>query len=462
MSFILAKQALTASGWQENVRLEIAPNGRIKSVEANVDLKLEQGSNANDVVVGILLPSPANLHSHSFQRAMAGLAEQRSSKSNDSFWTWRETMYRLVDQLDPQDIESIAAFVQMEMLEAGYCAVAEFHYCHHQAGGKPYDNIAETSASIISAASETGIGLRLLPVLYQQGGCDGRKLNSSQLRFYNNNDQFERLIEQAGSAISSLEDDSQIAIAAHSLRAVSPENLKFAASLLPQAPFHLHIAEQQAEVDEVVAIYGQRPVLWLLNNFAVDERWCLVHATQVTPDEVSLLASSHSVVGLCPITESSLGDGIFPGRKFLDENGAFGIGSDSNIRISLAEELRTLEYSQRLQDHRRVILASPEFSTGRVLFEQAAIGGARAAGRNSGEISVGKLADLVALDADAIDLIDKLGDAILDSFIFTGDNTMVTDVWSAGRHVVQQGQHINRHKIINRYIKTLKLLKEKF
>ena len=329
METLWAEQALTAEGWRRDVRLQVDANGRIAGIDP--------GSPAQGRRAGVLLPAPVNLHSHAFQRAMAGLTEQRGPDPRDSFWTWRRLMYRFLERIGPEEVESIAAFAQMQMLEAGFAAVAEFHYVHHQPGGAPYDHLAELSDRIVAAASETGIGLTLLPVLYRHGGCDRRPLESGQLRFANPPDRFARLCEDAGEAVRALDADARTGVAIHSLRAVDPEGVAFAAALAPRAPVHIHAAEQTAEVEEVEASLGARPVEWLLDNAGVDERWCLVHATHMTSREAAALAGSEAVVGLCPITEASLGDGIFDGASFQAQGGRFGVGSDSNIRISLAE-----------------------------------------------------------------------------------------------------------------------------
>jgi formimidoylglutamate deiminase len=453
MTTLWAAQALTPAGWRENVRVDIGDDGRVAAVAADAQPAGDR--------VGILLPAPVNLHSHAFQRAMAGMTERRGEDPSDTFWTWRRLMFRFLDRLDPDDIEAIAAFVQMEMLEAGYAAVGEFHYLHHRPGGAPYDGLAEMSGRIAAAAADTGIGLTLLPVRYEHGGCDGRPLGPGQVRFGNDPNRFQRLFEAARLALGPLPGDARIGVAPHSLRAVSREGLAFAVALEPDAPLHMHLAEQVAEVEEVRAAWGSRPAEWLLANHDVDSRWCLVHATQMEPQETEALARSGAVAGLCPITESSLGDGIFDARRFLAHGGRFGIGSDSNIRISLAEELRTLEYSQRLRDRVRAAVATPDKSTGRVLFETAARGGAQAAGRDGGAIEAGRIADLVALDRDATDLLGKDGDAVLDSYIFAGDDRMVADVWSAGRHLVTAGRHRRHDEIAARYRKTVLSLKER-
>ena len=447
-----AEQALTADGWQRDVRVELRADGRIAAVES--------GSPAQGRRTGILLPAPANLHSHAFQRAMAGLTERRGPDPRDSFWTWRTLMYRFLDRLGPDELESIAAFAQMQMLEAGFAAVAEFHYVHHQPDGTSYDRLSELSMRVVAAASETGIGLTLLPVLYRYGGCGGKPLEGAQRRFGNSPERFARLREEAGAAVCALDADARVGVAIHSLRAVDPDGLAFASALAPRDPVHIHVAEQTAEVEEVEACLGARPVEWLLANAGVDERWCLVHATHMTPGETAGLAASGAVAGLCPITEASLGDGIFDGANHLAQGGRFGVGTDSNIRISLTGELRMLEYSQRLRDRARVVLARSDGSTGRTLFETAARGGAQAAMRDAGSLAPGRLADLVALDAEAADLIGKRGDTLLDSFIFAGGDAMITDVWSAGRHVVENGRHVRHDGITGRYIGTVNGLKE--
>ena len=432
MTTLWAEQALLAEGWASDVRVTITGD-KITAIEADT---APQGQR-----LGLLLPAPTNLHSHAFQRAMAGLTERRGPDPRDSFWTWRQLMYRFLDRLTPDDVQTITAFVQMEMAEAGFAAVAEFHYLHHAPGGQAYDNPAEMALRIAAAAAQTGLGLTLLPVLYQFGGCDGRPLGPGQNRFGNTPDQFAAVMEGAATALTSLPADTVLGVAPHSLRAVSVEGLAIAASLRPAVPIHMHLAEQKAEVDEVLAHRGARPTEWLLANADVSDRWCLIHCTQMQPHETLALAKTRAVAGLCPITESSLGDGIFDGVAYAAHGGRWGIGSDSNIRIALSEELRTLDYSQRLRDHSRAALATEHRSTGRVLFEGAARGGAQAAGRDAGAIAVGKLADLVALSGTSPDMAGHQGDTTLDAYIFAGDDRMVTDLWSAGRHLVTNGRH---------------------
>ncbi|MCC5970044.1 MAG: formimidoylglutamate deiminase [Pararhodobacter sp.] len=448
---IWAETALLESGWERDVSLTIE-DGRITEVQAHT--LPEAGATR----VGALLPAPANLHSHAFQRAMAGLTERRGPDPRDSFWTWRQLMFRFLDQLTPDDVQAIAAFVQMEMLEAGYAAVAEFHYLHHAPGGMAYDDLSEMSARIVAAADQSGIGLTLLPVLYQFGGCDRRALGPGQIRFGNDPERFAHLVERAATALAALPADARLGVAPHSLRAVSPEGLKAAIALRPDAPLHMHLAEQIAEVEEVQAAWGARPVDWLLANAQVDARWCLIHCTQMARHETLALAATGAVAGLCPITESSLGDGIFDGVAWTGAGGVWGIGSDSNIRIALSEELRTLDYSQRLRDHSRAALATAEKSTGRVLFEGAARGGAQAAARDAGAIAPGRLADLMALDTSHIDLEGRDGDTLLDAFIFAADDRAISEVWAAGRHLVSGGKHMQHEAITHAYRKVLRRL----
>ncbi|QYK42165.1 MAG: formimidoylglutamate deiminase [Paracoccaceae bacterium] len=452
MAEIWAAQALLADGWAEDVTVTI-DDGRIAGVQTGTTAPADARR------VDVLLPAPTNLHSHAFQRAMAGLTERRGPDPRDSFWTWRQLMYRFLDQLTPDDVQAITAFVQMEMLEAGFAAVAEFHYLHHQPGGMPHDDLAEMSARIAAAAADTGIGLTLLPVLYEYGGCDRRALGPGQVRFGNDPDRFAALLEAAAHALAPLPGDTVLGVAPHSLRAVTEEGLRAAIAMRPGAPLHMHLAEQIAEVEEVLAHRGARPVEWLLANAPVDPRWCLIHCTQMERPETLGLAATGAVAGLCPITESSLGDGIFDGVAWLGAQGRWGIGSDSNIRISLAEELRTLDYSQRLRDRSRAALATAGESTGRVLYQGAARGGAQAAGRDAGVIAKGKLADLLALDGAGPDLAGRRGDVVLDSYVFAGDDRLVSDVWSAGRHLVSGGRHARHAAITRAYVATVSRLR---
>ena len=450
MTKIFASKILTSSGWKENITLEINADGHIE--------KLRTDTKEYDHHVGCLLPAPVNAHSHSFQRAMSGLTEYRGPNPKDSFWTWRKLMFKFLKQLDPDIVEAIAAFVQMEMLEAGFSTNVEFHYLHHSESGRPYDDIAEMSQRIISAANQSGIGLTLLPVFYQYGGCDLRALEDGQRRFGNNLDQFQTLFQRVSKILETSPPDTFLGLAPHSLRAVDPKDLIELVNIAEKKPIHMHLAEQVAEVDEVKEFLGARPVEWVMENLDISNQWCMIHCTQMEPHEVKMLAKTQAVAGLCPITESSLGDGIFEGANWMSNNGNIAIGSDSNARISLSEELRTLEYSQRLRDRSRAVLANSHQSTGRRLFEGICKGGAQAAGRKTGLIKEGYLADLLALNTNHVDLERHKEDTLLDSYIFSGDDRMISDVWSAGRHLVKDGEHILRTEITRAYKKATKKL----
>ncbi|WP_226699366.1 formimidoylglutamate deiminase [Qipengyuania gaetbuli] len=448
-----ARQILTPSGWVADGVVSWDDAGRITGVS-------QEGFDAASAV-GTLVPGLANLHTHSFQRAMAGLAERRGPSGTDDFWTWRQVMYRFLEVLSPEDIEAIAALVQVEMAEAGYTASAEFHYVHHRPGGARYDDPAQTSLGIFAAANETGIGLTHLPVLYTHGGLDRRPLNQGQSRFGCDIAQFEALYARIADAATGMPSDFRLGVAPHSLRAVDREGLDSCLALCPTGPVHIHAAEQVKEVEEVEQFLGARPVRWLLDSMPVDERWCLIHATHVDDGEVRDLAASGAVAGLCPTTEANLGDGIFPARDYLQHGGRFGLGSDSNIRLSVTEELRMLEVSQRLLHRQRTVLASDEVrSNGRNLLERAASGGAQAIGRPAGAIEAGRLADLVALRDDIPFLDWADADTRLDSWIFGAEERAVSDVWSAGRHIVTGGQHIGAGRVRERFHRTMTRLRQ--
>ncbi|MGL4405264.1 MAG: formimidoylglutamate deiminase, partial [Notoacmeibacter sp.] len=342
---IHALNALLPGGWATNVRLHVK-FGRVVKIDHPTEIE------AQDICVDTLLPALGNLHSHSFQRAMAGMTEYRS-KGRDNFWTWRALMYRFLDHLTPDEIQAIAALAFMEMQEAGYAAVGEFHYVHHQPGGAPYDAIDELSQCILAAADETGIGLTLLPVLYNFGGTGEQPLQGGQRRFGNDYERFTELVAAIKVSARFVPDDTIIGVAPHSLRATNPNQIRKIAADFQNSPIHIHAAEQLKEVEDTVQWLGARPVDWLLDNADIGSNWCLIHCTHMTPAETQRLARSGAVAGLCPLTESNLGDGIFNGVDYLAANGAFGIGSDSCIRISVSAELSTLEYSQRLNGRGR-------------------------------------------------------------------------------------------------------------
>ncbi|MEP4199290.1 MAG: formimidoylglutamate deiminase [Aliishimia sp.] len=450
MQKLHAKRALTPNGWLKDVVIQIDA-GRVRSIEVGQDA-------TGETRVDTLLPSVGNLHSHTFQRAMAGMTEVRAA-GQDSFWTWRTLMYRFMDRITPEQYEAIAALVFMEMFEAGYASVGEFHYVHHTPGGAPYDRLSELSDRVFAAAHVTGIGLTHLPVLYSYGGAAKADLSQGQRRFGNTVPMFANLVEQTrDTAAQHMPSDTRVGIAPHSLRATCPEDLNEVLALKNADPVHIHIAEQPKEVADIQNWLGARPVAWLLDNVEVDAQWCLIHATHMTPQETIDMARSGVVAGLCPITEANLGDGPFNGPTYLAAGGAFGVGSDSNVRISLTEELRTLEYSQRLRDLVRNVMVPKAGSVGSALYLGAAKGGAQALGRDAGRIEPGALADLVAIDSEAPALCALSDDQLLDGLCFAASDDVVTDVWSAGRHCVQNGRHVRREGIIQDYKRVIKTL----
>ena len=434
----------TPNGWLSPGRVEIDDRGTITAVEA--------GDTA-DARPGIALAGMPNLHSHAFQRAMAGLTE-RAGPGEDSFWTWREVMYRFVGRLTPDDVEAIAAQLYVEMLKAGYTGVGEFHYLHHGPDGTPYADLAEMAARVVAAARYTGIAITLLPVLYESSGFGGAPPAEGQRRFTNDAERLLRIIEAMKDRHRN-DPEVRVGLAPHSLRAASPEALAAAIAGLDaldrSAPIHIHISEQTKEVDDCLAWSGRRPVAWLLENHAVDPRWCLVHATHIDADETRALAVSGAVAGLCPTTEANLGDGIFPLEIFLNAGGRFGVGSDSHVSLSPVEELRWLEYGQRLITRRRTVTAPPGGSTGARLHRAAAGAGAQALARPAGVIAPGKRADIVVLNQAHALLAGKTNDALIDAYLFAGNMNLVCDVMVGGSWVVRDGRHEHEWLVAEKY-----------
>lgn len=450
MTRLFFNHAFMGDHWADNVSIEINDAGTISSVETDAS------DEHADHRAPVALPGIPNIHSHAFQRAMAGRAETQGSTA-DTFWTWRRVMYQFLERITPDDLFAIASMAYCEMLEAGFTSVCEFHYLHHAPDGSPYSDIAEMASAIAEAARLSGIGLTLLPVYYAHSQFGGVTPGEGQRRFVNNPDQFAKMlarIDQIAAEVS----DAQVGIAPHSLRAVTAESLTQISTLKPNTPMHIHIAEQTKEVEDCQNWSGQRPIEWLMANVDVDHRWCLVHATHMSADERLKLARSGAVAGLCPITEANLGDGIFDGVRYLSEGGRIAIGSDSNVLISAVEELRTLEYSQRLRDQGRNLLSEAHKSTGGHLVEQILKGGAQAAGRQIGKIAPGYRGDLITLDTNhpAFAGADKSG--WLDHWVFAANSPAVSDAWVGGRHVMQAGQHRNRGEIRTRYSKTMQRL----
>jgi formimidoylglutamate deiminase len=439
--------ALLPSGWARDVRVAVE-DGVIVSVTAGA------ARDGAERIGGIAVPGLPNLHCHAFQRGMAGLAERRGPQA-DSFWTWREVMYRFLGRLSPDDVEAIAAFAYMEMLETGFTTVGEFHYLHHDIDGRPYPDIAEMAKRIAAAGAETRIGLTLLPSFYAHGGFGGAPPSPGQRRFLNDPDRFLKIVERSRAIVAGLP-AARVGIAPHSLRAVTPDTLRAVCQAIPEGPIHIHAAEQVKEVGECVAALGRRPVQWLLDNAGLDARWCLIHATHTTEPEIRALAVSGAVVGLCPLTEASLGDGIFDGAGYLAAQGRFGIGTDSNIQIDAAAELRQLEYGQRLARRARNVMTRDDGeSAGRRLFATALAGGAQALQQPIGALAVGLRADIVLLDSDHPDLASRHGDQWLDAWIFVAGRAAVQTVLVGGEMVVDAGRNRMRSKIEARYKRVL-------
>ena len=438
MSTLHFVSALLPSGWADDVQVVVA-GGIITRVTAGA------APEAGDERYPLAVPGIASLHSHAFQRGMAGLAEMRGNTS-DTFWTWRETMYRFALDMTPEDTEAVATLLYVEMLEQGFTRVGEFHYLHHDRDGTLYANPAEMATRIARAAGDSGIGLTLLPSFYAHSSFGGATPHAGQRRFICSIDQFAKLMSATELAVRGLP-GANIGIAPHSLRAVTPEELAAIEPLAGGGPIHIHAAEQTKEVEDCTAWSGRRPVAWLLEHAPVDRRWCVIHATHMTATETKALARSGAVAGLCPVTEASLGDGVFPAREFLDFGGRFGVGTDSNVLVGVADELRQLEYGQRLKHRERNVLSGgPGISTGRALFDAALAGGAQALAQPTTGIQVGARADIVTLDTTHPSLAGRSKDAVLDGWIFAGNAGAIDCVWAGGDKVVEGGHHRLRQK----------------
>ena len=436
---IFAENALLPEGWARDVLLQWNAQGQWQAIQAGVA--------PNPLVpraTGPVLPGMPNLHSHAFQRAMAGLTEYRSH-AQDSFWSWRKLMYQFAAQLGPEQLEAIATGLYVDMLEAGFTSVCEFHYLHHDAQGQAYADPAEMSLSLLRAAQRTGMGMTLLPVLYQNSGFGGSAPTTGQGRFIHSTEAMLRLLERLRPACDA--QSARLGLAPHSLRAVTPDSLSEVLTGLnaldPTAPIHIHIAEQTAEVDACLAWSGQRPVAWLLEHAPVDERWCLVHATHMDAQEYQHAAASGAVAGLCPTTEANLGDGIFEFKTWQSHQGAWGIGSDSHIAVNPAEDLLLLEYSQRLSLRQRNVAANErQPDVAQALWQGAVAGGAQAAARPVAGLAVGQQADFIVLDAHHPALASLSPDQMLASHVFASSRqSAVAQVWSGGQLLVQEGRH---------------------
>ncbi|MEL7450733.1 MAG: formimidoylglutamate deiminase [Pseudomonadota bacterium] len=453
---LFCRRALLPDGWAHNVRLRISATGMLQ--EVTPDCRQHVGENA-----GIVVPGMPNAHSHAFQRAMAGLAEHRTS-SADSFWTWRDTMYWFADRIQPDDLQRIAAQVYVEMLKGGFTSVAEFHYLHHQPDGTPFANPATLSMSLLDAAAHVGIGQTLLPVLYVGANFGEHRPAPAQRRFVNSPDRLLAILASCRRYLPA-PNQQRVGLALHSLRAVpedaANEVLAGLNEVSPGSPVHIHVAEQTAEVDNCFKWSGQRPVKWLLEHLPVDEQWCLVHATHINAEELAGIVESGAVVGLCPTTEANLGDGLFPLRSFLDADGQLAVGSDSNVSVSVTEELRWLEYGQRLRHQSRNVSADKRTPhTGEALFTRALAGGRQALGQAVGRLERGFRADLLVLDDTSPLLANTPDHALLDSLVFAGNQPLVRDVMVAGRWCVRDFRHHAEASIRADYNRTVKRLRQ--
>ena len=446
MTHVFARKALLQKGWSDNVRLSIC-DGRIESADHDV------AAEAGDVVTGVVIPGLGNAHSHAFQRALAGRTEQRSPAGKDNFWTWRERMYELAGRLDPESLAVIARQAYSEMLASGYTSVAEFHYLHTSPDGDHEDDAMVNA--VLAAAAQSGIRMSYIPVLYERAGFDAPGPEGHQVRFALDVQSF---LEHHARISAKTSDMVSVGIGAHSLRAVSPESLQQieAVAASKHIPLHLHIAEQQREVDQCLAAYGRRPVRWLLENCGVDRKWCLVHATHMDYEETESLAATGAVVCLCPSTEANLGDGLFPLHDFLSFDGAIAIGSDSHVSINPFEELRWLEYGQRLASQSRNVASLQEAHVGRELFLRALAGGAQVSAQETAGLKPGAYADLVALDDDDPMLVGHDDASLLDALVFSGYRLPIERVMVHGQWRVIDGNHVDQAETRSEYAATLK------
>lgn len=449
-STFFAERALLDSGWSNNVRFEVT-DGNISKLETN-----SNGDNAS-LLSGPVLPTMPNLHSHAFQRVMAGLAEVFTSY-DDSFWSWRDLMYRIVGSLNPDQVRIIASYLYVEMLKTGYSQVGEFHYLFHDRDGSPYQNRTEIAEQILAAAETSGIGVTFLPALYSYSGFGEQAANQGQRRFINTTEQYLNHHQQLAALLSS-NDKHNLGFCFHSLRAVSETQIR---DVLKTATaddvIHIHIAEQQKEVNDCLEWSGYRPVEWLSKQIGLDQRWCLVHATHLNDAEIEIITQANAVAGLCPTTEANLGDGIFEGVKFSQQNGIWGVGSDSHVTLSISEELRALEYSQRLRDQQRNRLHNDQYSNiGDYLFHSALQGGNQACGVNIG-LAEGCRADFMALDNNNPMIAGTESDQLLNRWVFACKDNLVSDVYVAGEQKITAGQHQKEQAINKEFLKLIKEL----
>lgn len=437
-------------GWLSPGYVEIEPAGTIVSIEASVP----GGRRVDESLSGFVIPGVVNVHSHAHQRGLVGRAERTATEQPDTFWTWRGQMYRFANLLNPDDFEAIAAQAYLEMVCSGFTSVGEFHYLHNAPDGSRYDDVAEMSLRLVAAAASTGIGLTMFPALYTRGGI-GRPPEDGQRRFILD-------LETCKQVIDRLADDVQVGIAPHSLRAVDTPELLALVEHTSGLPVHIHVAEQPREVEECIAGLGAPPARWLLDNAGAGDGWTFIHATHCTPDELAEMAGRGINVGLCPITEASLADGLFPLTTYHGNRGRWSIGTDANNRLDVAEELRVLAQGQRLRDGRREVLTASETTSnlGRLMYDSAAINGARSIAQPSGTLAPGFRADLVELDPESPVLVGHGPDTVLDAWIFGGNARDVRSVMVGGQWIVQDGRHIHEDAITPLFRSTMRRLQE--
>jgi len=428
--------------WQRRVLMEVDGQGRWLSFTPGVDEPPQAQQ-----LQGPVLPSLVDAHSHAFQRAFAGLAERRDSASDD-FWSWRDRMYGCALRVTPEQLRAIAAQLYLELLRGGYTQVCEFHYLQHQPDGSAYPDELATSWALADAAAEAGLGLTMLPVLYAHAGFAQTGLREDQRRFATDAHWIWRASQRINAAGRPL---LNAGVALHSLRAAHAEDIRTLQALVGDAdvPIHIHISEQQQEVRDCLAATGQRPMQWLCNAFAPDARWQLVHATHSTPEEIEAVATAGAGVVICPGTEGNLGDGLCDLRGWLEAGVPVSLGSDSHVTRGWVEELRWLEYGQRLGLRQRNVAAAPgrEPSTAARLFEASRAGSAAPAGFASWGLLEGARADFLVLDAQHSGLLGMPVSHLLDALVFATQGEAISDVFVAGRQVLAGGRHQQQERI---------------
>lgn len=449
---MFARHALLPQGWASNVRLHWDAYGDLTEIE------LDASAHAYEKQQHFVLPGMVNLHSHSFQRALAGMTET-AGEGPDSFWTWRDLMYRTALNITPEQMQAIAAQLYVECLRHGYTSVCEFHYLHRAQDGNFYADMTETARRVIAGARASGIGITMLPVLYSYADFGKQALRIDQRRFATNAEQILQMLSLLENA---RDGQTEIGVAPHSLRAADTQQiLELVAAIPADRPVHIHIAEQQREVDACLQSTGKRPVELLLDTQQVDRRWCLVHATHLSKSELMATATSGAVAGICTTTEGNLGDGFFDLPDYIAAGGRFGIGSDSHVSQSPVEELRWLEYGQRLRTQQRnVANLAGRRRVGDFLWQEALAGGAQASGRKLGKLQTGSRADILVLDDQHPNLYGVAVEDVLNTWIFTGNDNLVRDVRVGGQLMVENGRHVNQAMIAGSYLSAMTALRK--